>query len=149
MFFLLLCVAGNETTRNSITRGMHGFFESPDQWELYKSDPDKYADTMVDEVVRWATPVLNFRRQAMRDHIPRPVWEVISTLRTLRAPRMEIYGLEPAEVVAEVKVLNGGAGSTYAVDTTAVPALVTQAPQEMVPRCWGCAPRAASTSTGR
>ena len=68
MFFLLLCVAGNETTRNSITRGMHGFFEFPDQWELYKSDPDKYADTMVDEVVRWATPVLNFRRQAMRDY---------------------------------------------------------------------------------
>ncbi|MEQ8841940.1 MAG: cytochrome P450 [Acidimicrobiales bacterium] len=68
MFFLLLCVAGNETTRNSITRGMHGFFEFPDQWELYKSDPDKYADTMVDEVVRWATPVLNFRRQAMQDY---------------------------------------------------------------------------------
>lgn len=68
MFFLLLCVAGNETTRNSITRGMHGFFEFPEQWELYKSDPDKYADTMVDEVVRWATPVLNFRRQAMRDY---------------------------------------------------------------------------------
>jgi len=68
MFFLLLCVAGNETTRNSITRGMHGFFEFPEQWELYKSDPDKYADTMVDEVVRWATPVLNFRRQAMQDY---------------------------------------------------------------------------------
>lgn len=68
MFFLLLCVAGNETTRNSITRGMMGFFEFPDQWELYKSDPDKYADTMVDEVVRWATPVLNFRRQAMQDY---------------------------------------------------------------------------------
>ncbi|MFT5203143.1 MAG: cholest-4-en-3-one 26-monooxygenase [Candidatus Aldehydirespiratoraceae bacterium] len=68
MFFLLLCVAGNETTRNSITRGMHGFFEFPDQWELYKSDPDKYQDTMVDEVVRWATPVLNFRRQATQDY---------------------------------------------------------------------------------
>lgn len=68
MFFLLLCVAGNETTRNSITRGMHGFFEFPDQWELFKSDPDKYSDTMVDEVVRWATPVLYFRRQAMQDY---------------------------------------------------------------------------------
>jgi len=68
MFFLLLCVAGNETTRNSITRGMLGFFEFPDQWELYRSDPDRYEDTMVDEVVRWATPVLNFRRQAMEDY---------------------------------------------------------------------------------
>ncbi len=68
MFFLLLCVAGNETTRNSVTRGMQGFFEFPDQWELYVSDPDKYSDTMVDEVVRWATPVLNFRRQALQDY---------------------------------------------------------------------------------
>ena len=68
MFFLLLCVAGNETTRNSVTRGMLGFFDFPDQWELYRSDPEKYRDTMVDEVVRWATPVLNFRRQAMQDY---------------------------------------------------------------------------------
>lgn len=68
MFFLLLCVAGNETTRNSITRGMHGFFQFPEQWEKYRSDPDRYAATMTDEVVRWATPVLHFRRQAMKDY---------------------------------------------------------------------------------
>ncbi len=67
-FFMLLCVAGNETTRNSVSRGMHGFFEFPDQWELYRSDPDRYADGMVEEVVRWATPVLNFRRQALQDY---------------------------------------------------------------------------------
>lgn len=68
MFFLLLSVAGNETTRNSITRGMMGFFEFPDQWEKYKSDPSRYEDTMVDEVVRWATPVLHFRRQCVKDY---------------------------------------------------------------------------------
>ena len=68
MFFLMLCVAGNETTRNSMTHGMHGFFQFPDQWEKYRSDPDRYAATMADEVVRWATPVLHFRRQAMRDY---------------------------------------------------------------------------------
>lgn len=68
MFFLLLSVAGNETTRNSITRGMLGFFDFPDQWEKYRSDPARYEDTMVDEVVRWATPVLHFRRQCIRDH---------------------------------------------------------------------------------
>ncbi len=68
MFFLLLCVAGNETTRNSITHGMKGFFDFPEQWEKYRSDPARYEDTMVDEVVRWATPVLNFRRQAMQDY---------------------------------------------------------------------------------
>jgi len=68
MFFLLLCVAGNETTRNSITRGMHAFFEFPAQWEKYRSDPARYADTATEEIVRWATPVLNFRRQAMADY---------------------------------------------------------------------------------
>ena len=68
MFFLLLSVAGNETTRNSITWGMKAFFEFPDQWEKFRSDPDRYMDTTVEEIVRWATPVLNFRRQALRDH---------------------------------------------------------------------------------
>ncbi len=68
MFFMLLCVAGNETTRNSMTRGMHGFFQFPDQWEKYCSDPQGYAATMADEVVRWATPVLYFRRQATVDY---------------------------------------------------------------------------------
>jgi len=68
MFFLLLCVAGNETTRNSITRGMHAFFEFPEQWDKYRSDPARYADTATEEIVRWATPVLNFRRQAMADY---------------------------------------------------------------------------------
>jgi len=67
MFFLLLCVAGNETTRNSITHGMKAFFEFPDQWEKFRSDTSRYMDTAVDEIVRWATPVLNFRRQAAAD----------------------------------------------------------------------------------
>ena len=38
-FMVLLAVAGNETTRNAISHGMHAFFENPDQWELYKRDP--------------------------------------------------------------------------------------------------------------
>ena len=37
-FVILLAVAGNETTRNAITHGMHAFFENPDQWELYKRE---------------------------------------------------------------------------------------------------------------
>ncbi|MDG1368594.1 MAG: cytochrome P450 [Acidimicrobiales bacterium] len=68
MFFLLLSVAGNETTRNSITRGMMAFFDFPDQWDMYVSDPARYEDTMVDEVVRWASPVMHFRRQCTRDY---------------------------------------------------------------------------------
>ncbi len=69
MFFLLLCVAGNETTRNSITRGMHAFFEFPGQWEKFRSDPDRYCNTAVEEIVRWATPVIHFRRQAIQDYV--------------------------------------------------------------------------------
>ena len=54
-FVILLTVAGNETTRNAITHGMNAFLDNPDQWELWKRERPA---TMVDEVVRWATPVL-------------------------------------------------------------------------------------------
>jgi cholest-4-en-3-one 26-monooxygenase len=63
-FVLLLAVAGNETTRNAITHGMHAFLTSPDQWELYK---DTRPATAADEIVRYATPVMSFQRTAMRD----------------------------------------------------------------------------------
>jgi len=68
MFFLILCVAGNETTRNSITRGMMAFLEFGDQWEKFASDPDHHMETTVEEIVRWATPVMYFRRQALSDY---------------------------------------------------------------------------------
>lgn len=63
-FVLMLAVAGNETTRNSITHGMIAFVEHPDQWELYKRERPK---TAADEIVRWATPVTAFQRTAGRD----------------------------------------------------------------------------------
>ena len=68
MFFLILCVAGNETTRNSITRGMMAFLEFGDQWETFTSDPDRHMETAVEEIVRWASPVMYFRRQALSDY---------------------------------------------------------------------------------
>ncbi|MEP9395284.1 cytochrome P450 [Gordonia sp. VNK1] len=63
-FFILLTVAGNETTRNAISHGMNAFLEHPDQWELFKRDRPA---TAVDEIVRWATPVNCFQRTAKRD----------------------------------------------------------------------------------
>ncbi|MDP3893118.1 cytochrome P450 [Nocardioides sp.] len=63
-FVILLAVAGNETTRNAITHGMNAFFDNPDQWELYKRERPS---TMVDEVIRWATPVTAFQRTALND----------------------------------------------------------------------------------
>lgn len=63
-FVLILAVAGNETTRNAISHGMHAFLQHPDQWELYKAERP---DTTADEIVRWSTPVVMFQRTAMVD----------------------------------------------------------------------------------
>ncbi|TCO46697.1 cytochrome P450 [Actinocrispum wychmicini] len=63
-FVLLLAVAGNETTRNAITHGMHAFLEHPAQWERFKAERPA---TAADEIVRWATPVMVFQRTAMAD----------------------------------------------------------------------------------
>ena len=67
VFFLLLSVAGNETTRNAITHGMHAFFQFPDQWELFKRE--RPLDTAVEEIIRWATPVMQFQRTALSDYV--------------------------------------------------------------------------------
>jgi cholest-4-en-3-one 26-monooxygenase len=63
-FVILLAVAGNETTRNSITQGMMAFTDFPDQWELFKRERP---GTTADEIVRWATPVTSFQRTALED----------------------------------------------------------------------------------
>lgn len=63
-FILMLAVAGNETTRNAISHGMHAFLNNPDQWELYKAERP---ETAADEIVRWATPVVLFQRTATDD----------------------------------------------------------------------------------
>jgi cholest-4-en-3-one 26-monooxygenase len=63
-FVVMLAVAGNETTRNSITHGMIALANNPDQWELYKRERP---GTAADEIVRWATPVSAFQRTALED----------------------------------------------------------------------------------
>ena len=63
-FVVMLAVAGNETTRNSITHGMIAFSQFPEQWELYKRERP---GTAADEIIRWATPVSAFQRTALED----------------------------------------------------------------------------------
>ncbi|TDV52355.1 cytochrome P450 [Actinophytocola oryzae] len=63
-FVLLLAVAGNETTRNAITHGMHLLLANPEQWEEYKSTRPP---TAADEIVRYSTPVMSFQRTAKED----------------------------------------------------------------------------------
>ena len=64
MFVVTLAVAGNETTRNSITQGMMAFTDNPEQWELFKAWRPK---TAADEIIRWATPITAFQRTALED----------------------------------------------------------------------------------
>lgn len=66
MFFILLAVAGNETTRNAISGGVLALSENPAEWQRLKDDPD-LCRTAVDEIVRWVSPVMQFRRTVMAD----------------------------------------------------------------------------------
>jgi len=69
VFFMLLMVAGNETTRNAISHGMQAFFDHPDQWEHFKANRPEVLDTAVEEIIRWATPVMQFQRTALSDYV--------------------------------------------------------------------------------
>ncbi|HUC27437.1 MAG TPA: cytochrome P450, partial [Streptosporangiaceae bacterium] len=66
MFFLLLTVAGNETTRNAAAGGMLALFEHPEQWQRLVEDPG-LIPAAAEEIVRWVSPVNMFRRTATQD----------------------------------------------------------------------------------
>ncbi|NND74040.1 MAG: cytochrome P450 [Ilumatobacter sp.] len=66
-FFILLVVAGNETTRTAISHGMKALTDHPDQRALLQADFATHARTAVEEIVRYATPVIHFRRTATED----------------------------------------------------------------------------------
>jgi cytochrome P450 len=65
-YFLLLVVAGNETTRNATSGGLLALIENPDQLEELRDDPD-LLDPAVEEILRWTTPVIQFCRTASED----------------------------------------------------------------------------------
>src|SRR5262249_19672228 len=71
LFFLLIAVAGNETTRNSISHGIKAFCDHPEQYQLLREDPTSRAQSATDEIVRWASPVMYFRRNVTRDTVIR------------------------------------------------------------------------------
>ncbi|MGZ4680509.1 MAG: cytochrome P450 [Ilumatobacteraceae bacterium] len=70
-FFILLVVAGNETTRNAIAHGMKLLTDFPDQRRTWFDNFDAHTKTAVDEIVRYSTPVIHFRRTAMEDTVLR------------------------------------------------------------------------------
>jgi cholest-4-en-3-one 26-monooxygenase len=68
LFFLLLSTAGSETTRNLIAGAMQAFFAYPDQWQRLSGDRI-LLPAAVEEMLRFVTPVMNFRRQATTDTV--------------------------------------------------------------------------------
>ncbi len=66
LFILLLAIAGNETTRNATAHGMHALMTNPDQFAKLRDHPELMASA-TEEILRWSSPVLYFRRQATRD----------------------------------------------------------------------------------
>ncbi len=68
-FFILLVVAGNETTRNAISHGMKLLTDFPDQRKIWFDDFDTHTRSAVEEIVRYATPVIHFRRTVTEDTV--------------------------------------------------------------------------------
>jgi cytochrome P450 len=66
-FFILLSAAGNETTRNAISHGMVALSRYPEERAKWWNDFDGVAATAVEEIVRWASPVIFMRRNLTRD----------------------------------------------------------------------------------
>jgi cytochrome P450 len=68
-FFTLLAVAGNDTTRHTTSHGMRALSLNPDQRAWLLQDFDGRINTAVEECIRWATPVMTFRRTASQDFV--------------------------------------------------------------------------------
>ena len=65
-FFLILTIAGSETTRSAISGGLVAFRDHPEQWERVRRDPS-ILGTAVEEILRWTSPVACFARTATCD----------------------------------------------------------------------------------
>jgi cytochrome P450 len=66
-FFVLLIIAGNDTTRQSIAHGMKALTDFPEQRAWLMEDLDGRMPMAVEEIIRWATPIMTFRRTAAHD----------------------------------------------------------------------------------
>lgn len=68
-FFVLLSVAGNDTTRNTTSLTAKAFQDFPEQRAMLLGDYDNFIATAIEEFVRWATPVMTFRRTVTQDTV--------------------------------------------------------------------------------
>jgi cytochrome P450 len=70
-FFILLVVAGNETTRNAISLGLHALGQMPNEYQRWRNDREALTATAVEEIIRWASPVMFMRRTLNEDRVVR------------------------------------------------------------------------------
>ncbi|GAA1294843.1 methyl-branched lipid omega-hydroxylase [Planotetraspora silvatica] len=68
-FFILLVVAGSETTRNAISHGLKALTDNPEQRALLTDDFEGHVAGAVEEIIRYSTPVIQFRRTLTCDHV--------------------------------------------------------------------------------
>jgi cytochrome P450 len=68
-FFILLVGAGNETTRNALTHGLHILTRHPQQRDRLLADYDNLIPTAVEEILRYSSPVIHMRRTVTRDGV--------------------------------------------------------------------------------
>jgi len=68
-FFILLVGAGNETTRNALTHGIYALSSNPDQRDIWMADYRVHARTAIEEILRWASPVIHMRRTVTHDGV--------------------------------------------------------------------------------
>ncbi|CAB4539140.1 unannotated protein [freshwater metagenome] len=68
-FFILLSVAGHETTRTALSHGITHLSQNPDQRALFLADIDGVMPTTVEEIVRYASPVVWMRRTLTQDYV--------------------------------------------------------------------------------
>ena len=66
-YYAIIATAGHDTTSSSTAGGLLALLENPQQMRLLQSDPDTYLPTMIDETIRWVTPVRHFMRTATVD----------------------------------------------------------------------------------
>jgi len=66
LMFLLLIIAGNETTRNAASHGILALMNNPDQYAKLRDNPDIML-LAIEEIVRWASPVMHFQRHVTKD----------------------------------------------------------------------------------
>ncbi|MHB1855045.1 MAG: cytochrome P450 [Acidimicrobiales bacterium] len=67
LFFMLLAVAGNETTRNAIAHGLNAFLENPEQYRQLVEQPAELINSATEEILRWASPVMYFKRYVTKE----------------------------------------------------------------------------------